>query len=116
LRSTLGASTLQTQIMLSRISRSIIRIVPQAGARAFASEAPSAPYVFVDRNTKVICQGITGNQGTFHTTQAIEYGTKVVGGVSPGKGGRTHIGVPVFNTVKEACLFVNRCVNQNVRR
>jgi succinyl-CoA synthetase alpha subunit len=58
--------------------------------------------VFVDKNTKVICQGITGSQGTFHTTKAQEYGTKIVGGVTPGKGGKSHLGVPVFNSVKEA--------------
>src|ERR1700677_3288552 len=58
--------------------------------------------ILVDKNTKVICQGITGAQGTFHTTQAIEYGTKMVGGVTPGKGGTTHVGLPVFNTLEEA--------------
>ncbi len=58
--------------------------------------------ILVNKNTKVICQGITGAQGTFHTTQAIEYGTKMVGGVTPGKGGTTHVGVPVFNTLEEA--------------
>jgi succinyl-CoA synthetase alpha subunit len=58
--------------------------------------------VLVDRNTRLIVQGITGKEGTFHTRQMIEYGTKVVGGVTPGKGGTTHEGVPVFNTVAEA--------------
>jgi succinyl-CoA synthetase alpha subunit len=58
--------------------------------------------ILIDANTKVICQGITGAQGTFHTEQAIAYGTKMVGGVTPGKGGQTHVGVPVYDTVEEA--------------
>jgi succinyl-CoA synthetase alpha subunit len=58
--------------------------------------------VLVDKDTRVICQGLTGSQGTFHTEQAIAYGTKMVGGVTPGKGGTTHIGLPVFDTVQEA--------------
>jgi succinyl-CoA synthetase alpha subunit len=58
--------------------------------------------VLVNENTKVICQGLTGSQGTFHSQQAIEYGTKMVGGVTPGKGGGNHIGLPIFNTVAEA--------------
>lgn len=60
--------------------------------------------ILVDKNTKVICQGFTGRQGTFHSEQAIQYGTKMVGGVTPGKGGEMHLGLPVFNTVKEAVL------------
>jgi len=58
--------------------------------------------ILVNANTKVICQGITGSNGTFHTEQAIAYGTKMVAGVTPGKGGMTHIGLPVFDTVREA--------------
>jgi succinyl-CoA synthetase alpha subunit len=58
--------------------------------------------ILVDKNTRVICQGFTGNQGTFHSEQAIAYGTKMVGGTSPGKGGTTHLGLPVFDTVKQA--------------
>jgi succinyl-CoA synthetase alpha subunit len=58
--------------------------------------------ILVDKNTRVICQGITGNQGTFHSEAAIAYGTKMVGGTSPGKGGTKHLGLPVFDTVREA--------------
>ena len=58
--------------------------------------------VLVDKNTKVICQGFTGHHGTFHSVQALKYGTKLVGGVTPHKGGQKHLGLPVFNTVEEA--------------
>ncbi len=58
--------------------------------------------ILIDRNTRVICQGFTGSQGTLHSEQAIAYGTRMVGGVTPGKGGAKHLGLPVFNTVAEA--------------
>ncbi|GAM28077.1 hypothetical protein SAMD00019534_112530 [Acytostelium subglobosum LB1] len=78
------------------LNRSIIG----GAARTYATA--TKPYVLIDKNTKVICQGFTGKQGTFHSQQAIEYGTKMVGGVSPGKGGSTHLQLPVFNTVADA--------------
>src|SRR6202007_1997103 len=58
--------------------------------------------ILIDKNTKVICQGFTGSQGTFHSEQAIAYGTRMVGGVSPGKGGTKHLNLPVFNTAHDA--------------
>jgi len=71
--------------------------------RCFSANAK----VWIDKDTKVICQGFTGKQGTFHSQQAIEYGTKMVGGVTPGKGGQTHLDLPVFNSVQESVEAVN---------
>jgi len=82
------------------LSRNIINVLNSTSKRSFSTH--TGPYVWVDKTTKVICQGFTGKQGTFHSKQAIEYGTKMVGGVSPGKGGQKHLDLPVFNSVAEA--------------
>ena len=67
--------------------------------------------VLVDKNTKLICQGFTGANGTFHSEQSLAYGTNLVGGVTPKKGGQVHLGKPVFNTVKEAFLEAKKQAN-----
>lgn len=81
--------------MFSSVSRTV---VAPCAKRSFSKNAK----VWIDKDTRVICQGFTGKQGTFHTEQAIAYGTKMVGGVTPKKGGTTHLGLPVYNTVQEA--------------
>jgi len=77
-------------------------LLGQSAARCMSANAK----VWIDKDTRVICQGFTGKQGTFHSTNAIEYGTNMVGGVTPKKGGTEHLGLPVFNTVEEAAAAV----------
>ena len=78
-------------------------VLNRLSKRATQSRSMSAnAKVWIDKDTRVICQGFTGKQGTFHSEQAIAYGTQMVGGVTPKKGGSTHLGLPVFNTVQEA--------------
>mmetsp|Transcript_21329 Transcript_21329/g.51690 ORF Transcript_21329/g.51690 Transcript_21329/m.51690 type:complete len:322 (+) Transcript_21329:45-1010(+) len=84
---------------MHRIGRPLVAASP---ALRFARPFSSTAHVFVDKNTKVICQGLTGRQGTFHTEQAIAYGTQMVGGVNPKKAGSQHMGLPVFKDVTQA--------------
>lgn len=94
---------------IGRLARQLTRLGAQSQQRISTDGGSSSrglstggPAVFVDKTTRVICQGITGKNGTFHTEQAIDYGTNMVGGVTPKKGGTEHLGLPVFNTVAEA--------------
>jgi len=67
--------------------------------------------ILIDKNTKVICQGLTGKQGTFHAQQCLDYGTKVVAGVTPGRGGEKHLGLPVYDTVADAARATGATVS-----
>ena len=87
--------------MLSKAVASGVRALTNSAKRNAYTQA-TKPYVFINEHTKVICQGMTGKNGTFHTEQAIAYGTKMVGGVNAKKAGSTHLDLPVFGSVAEA--------------
>ena len=87
-----------------RASNKFLNVFSKVPKKLFSSNSDiiKPPFVFINKHTKVICQGMTGKQGTFHTEKAIEYGTKMVGGVSPAKAGTQHLGLPVFKNCREA--------------
>ena len=88
--------------MASRLASKLRSISMATSGSRFLSYDCNRSNLMIGKHTKVICQGMTGKQGTLHTTHSLKYGTNMVGGISPGKGGQTHLGVPVFNSVAEA--------------
>merc|ERR1719343_1303037 len=92
---------------MSASMRVMQRVAAWAPSGTRTCYAKTNKNMVLTKESKVICQGFTGKQGTFHSKQAIEYGTNMVGGVSPGKGGKIHLGLPVFNSVMEAKTQVN---------
>jgi succinyl-CoA synthetase alpha subunit len=86
-------------VIIRFITNPYIKMLSNVIKRMFSTTVPN---VWINKYTKVICQGMTGNQGTFQTQQALDYGTKMVGGVSPKKAGTTHLGLPVFKNCRDA--------------